>query len=125
MTKSFSSAICANWGLISELTCSNSTTISGAHASFRARKNTSRIIEMTRDSVAVNIRVGGSALAGPSPGLSEARRFCLAGIPLPVPPKKLSSEENTSVGSIITNEKPRSGLIRMVLTASGGRISFR
>ena len=81
---------------------------------------------MMRDSVGVNMRPGGSQLAGSgSPSRSVARRLGPPGMPLPVPPKKLSSAENTSVGSITTSEKPRSGLMRIVLTDSGARKSFR
>ncbi len=84
-----------------------------------------RRLTLVRDSVGVNIRVGGSQLAGTSPSFSLPRRLGVPGMPLPEPPKKLSSAEKTTVGSIVTIENPRRGLIRMVLTASGARRSLR
>ncbi len=45
--------------------------------------------------------------------------------PLPKPPKKLSNELNTTVGSITTMVYPRSGLARIMLTDNGALSIFR
>ena len=106
--KSFSSTICANCGLISELTVSISTGISGAQASCRDKNSWSSIILMIRVSVGVKSRPGGSAP-----------------IPRPNPPKKLSSAEKIIFGSINTIDEPRSGGVRTVVTDKGGLRSGR
>ena len=61
-----------------------------------------------RDSVGVNKRPGGKSAT-----------------PLPKPPKKLSSELNTTLGSMMITELPRSGPMRIMLTARGGFKSCR
>ena len=65
-------------------------------------KKTSRIMLMMRDSVGVNKRPGGKLPT-----------------PLPNPPKKLSSELKTTVGSMTTMELPRKGFMRTTLTDKG------
>ena len=61
-----------------------------------------------RVSVGVNKRPGGKSAT-----------------PLPKPPKKLSSELNTTLGSMMITELPRSGPMRIMLTAKGGFKSCR